>query len=84
MRYIELKVRTAQVVHGFDKHNQEIIEQVNEEQFVTKLIALDRILSVSEQYVLVTGSHGRVMYWEYTGSLVELRNRLQDADLLVD
>lgn len=37
----------------------------------------------SEQYLLVTGSHGRIMYWEYRGSMDELRGRLAEAELML-
>lgn len=83
MKFIEVAVRTALVVHGFDANNQEIIETVNETEFVTKLVALERIQSISEQYLLVTGSHGRMMYWEYDMGLAELKQRLLEAGLLV-
>lgn len=78
MKFIELSVRTAMIVHGFDEENKEIIETVSEEAFVKKLIAVSRIQSVSEQFVLVTGSHGRVMYWEYEDSFEQLRFELLD------
>jgi hypothetical protein len=38
---------------------------------------------VSEQYLLVNSSHGRVMYWEYEGDLAAVKARLADAGLLV-
>jgi hypothetical protein len=44
-----------------------------------KLIAIDRIQSVSEKYVLVTSSHGRVMYWEYEGEMSVIQQRLAAA-----
>ena len=83
MKFIEVNVRTALVVHGFDANNQEMIEAVNETEFVTKLVALERIQSISEQYLLVTGSHGRVMYWEYDMTMAVLKQRLAEAGLLV-
>ena len=43
---------------------------------------LERIQSVSEKYVLVTSSHGRVVHWEYEGGLVALKARLRAAGLL--
>ena len=72
MKFIELKVRTARIVHGFDSDNREIVEEVKELDFTRKLIAVQRIQSVSEAYILVTGSHGRVMYWEYELSLADI------------
>ncbi|WP_440877465.1 hypothetical protein [Thalassotalea sp. PLHSN55] len=83
MKFIELEVKTAVIVHGFDSDNKEIIEDVNEENFVKKLISIERIQSISEDYVLVTSSHGRVMYWQYNCSMQELSNKLQASDLIV-
>ena len=83
MKFIELEVRTAIIVHGFDDKNQEIEEVINETEFVKKLIAIGRIQSISEQYVLVTGSHGRVMYWEYNCEMVALKGKLKAASLLI-
>ncbi|WP_105102731.1 hypothetical protein [Microbulbifer pacificus] len=83
MKFLELEVRTALIVHGYDEKNREITEQINEPAFTTKLIAIERIQSISEQYVLVTSSHGRIMYWEYRGTLAELRGRLAEAGLML-
>jgi hypothetical protein len=52
MKYIELQVRTAIVVHGYDSDNKEIEELVSEPDYVRKVISIDRILSISEQYVM--------------------------------
>ncbi len=83
MKFLELEVRTALIVHGYGDNNREITEPVNDPNFVTKLVAIERIQSISEQYVLVTGSHGRIMYWEYRGSMDELRGRLAEAGLML-
>lgn len=83
MNFITLRVRTALIVHGYSADNQEIIEKVDGEDFVEKMIALARIQSISEQYVLVTSSHGRMMYWEYEGGMQALKERLAQAGLLV-
>lgn len=84
MKFIKLAVKTAFTVHGYDKDNQEIIENASEENFVNKLISVDRIQSISEQYILVTSSHTRVMYWEYDCSMQELEQRLAKADLIIE
>jgi hypothetical protein len=76
MRFILLRVRNALVMHGYTAENQEIIEQVEGEAFAEKLIAIDRIQSVSEKYLLVSSSHGRVLYWEYEGGFAPLVERL--------
>lgn len=72
------------IVHGFDESNNEIIENVNEIDYVNKLISIQRIQSISEEYILVTGSHGRVMYWEYEEDMKDLIKRLNAADLIIN
>lgn len=84
MKYIEIMVRAAKIIHGFDEHNKEIIETINETDYVNKLISVRRIQSISDEYILVTGSHGRVMYWEYETDMVRLVERLRAADLIID
>jgi hypothetical protein len=81
--FINLRVRTARTVHGYSTDNTEIVETFDAGPFVEKLIAVERIQSVSEEYVLVTSSHGRVMYWEYEGDLATVRERLSRAGLVV-
>jgi hypothetical protein len=83
MQFIELSVKTATIIHEYDHMNHEVSENINEPEFTTKLIAISRILSISEQYLLVTGSHGRVMYWEYDMDFVTLKQKLQGKGLIV-
>jgi len=83
MSYIELHVRTALIVHGFDDENREIVEEVQETEYVRKIIALERIQSISEQYLLVTSSHGRVMYWEYEETLDDVTSKLNKHGFLL-
>ena len=83
MTFIELSVRTAKVVHGYDGDNQEITEEIHESEFMRKLVRVDRIQSVSDQYILVTSAFNRVMFWEYEGTFDELRTRLGYGNLLV-
>ena len=83
MKFISLRVRNALLMHGYTLENQEIVEEFKDEAFVDKLIAVDRIQSLTEKYVLVTSSHGRVMYWEYEGSLASVRERLAAAGLVI-
>lgn len=80
--FIDLEVRTAFIVHGFDESNQEIVENLNEKPFTRKLILVDRIQSISDQYLLVNSSHGRVVYWEYKATLDEIKALLQGNTLV--
>ena len=81
--FIELEVKTAFIIHGFDSQNNEIQEQINEVNFTKKLIAIERIKSISEEYLLVTSSHNRIMYWEYKGSLSEVKQRLKNINIAI-
>ena len=83
MKFISVRVRTAIVMHGYTEDNQEIIEEFNDEPFVEKLLAIERIQSVTENYILVSSSHGRVAYWEYEGDLAVFKSRLASANLVV-
>jgi hypothetical protein len=83
MRYISVRVRNGLVSHGYDADNQEILEDVKDERFVEKLVLVERIQSIGEKYLLVTGSHGRMLYWEYEGGFEALKSRLQKAGLLL-
>ena len=83
MKFISLRVRNAILMHGYTADNQEIVEEFKDEAFVDKPIAVDRIQSLTEKYLLVTSSHGRVMYWEYEGSLASVKERLAAAGLVV-
>ena len=64
------------IFHGFDDNNQGIEEVVKEDTFVRKLLSVDRIRSISEDYVLVSAASDREMYWEYQGTLDELKAKL--------
>jgi uncharacterized protein YbcI len=81
--YISLSVRNALVHHGYAEDHSEIIQEVTGQEFAEKVIRLDRILSVTEQYLLVSGSHGRVMYWEYEGTLADIKVRLAAVNRLI-
>lgn len=70
-------------MHGYNEQNQEVLEEVKEKDYVRKLISLDRILSIGDQYILVQSSHGRVMFWEYKDSLDVLTKRLEKQGLLL-
>lgn len=83
MKFIAVRVRTAIVMHGYTEEHKEIVEEFHDQPFVEKLIAIERIQSVSEKYILVTSSHGRVMYWEYEGGLPAIKARLEAAGLVV-
>lgn len=81
--FIEIEVRLGIVVHGYDNKNKEIEEVFNETDYMKKIIAIERIQSISEKYILVKSSHGRVMYWEYKGTMKELKQKLLDINIKI-
>ncbi len=69
--FVELEVKLGLIVHGYDQDNKEI-----QEEFTKKIVALERIQSISEKYILVKSSHDRVMYWEYKDTMEQLKHKL--------
>jgi hypothetical protein len=83
-KFIRVTTGNYLIVHGFDANNKEIIEEVNVAEKTVKIVAIKRIQSISEKYLLVTGSHGRMMYWEYEESFEDLQKQLSYNSLLVE
>ncbi|MEA5141410.1 hypothetical protein [Arcicella rigui] len=83
-KFIRVTTGNYLIVHGFDANNKEIIEEVNVAEKTVKIVAIKRIQSISEKYILVTGSHGRMMYWEYEESFEDLQKQLSYNSLLVE
>ena len=81
--FLELEVKLGIIMHGFDNQNKEIEEVFEESEFMNKIISIARIQSISEKYILVSSSHGRIMYWEYKGTMEELKQRLQSIDIKI-
>lgn len=83
MKFISVRVKAAIVMHGYTSDNKEVIEELKDESYVDKIVAVERIQSISDKYILVTSSHDRVMYWEYEGGMSAIKERLAGAGLLV-
>lgn len=81
--FIELEVKLGILVHGYSAENKEIQEVLNEADFMKKIVAIDRIQSISEKYILVKSSHDRIMYWEYKETMEELKQRMLDAGITI-
>ncbi len=82
-KFIALRVRGALVLHGYTPDNEEVLVQVQGEDFADKLIAIERIQSATERYLMVSAPHGRAVYWEYEGGLVSLQDRLAAAGCVI-
>ena len=84
MQFVQITTGNYLIVHGYDVDNREITEAVTVDAPMLKLVAIERIQSISEKYVLVTGSHGRWFYWEYKESFNDLRNLLLANGLFIN
>ena len=63
--FIELSLGSHMISHGYDAENNEVLEHVVVEGFSKKVVAISRIKSVSEKYILTDYVNGRWIYWEY-------------------
>lgn len=81
--FIELEVKSSITVHGYDNENKEIEEVFEPTGFMKKIIAISRIQSISEEYILVNSSHGRLMYWKYKGTMEEVKQKLLRIDVKI-
>ena len=52
-KFIRVTTGNYLIVHGFDANNKEIIEEVNVAEKTVKIVAIKRIQSISEKYILV-------------------------------
>ncbi len=76
IKFIELTLKNHTIVHGFDARNQEITEEVQVSEASKKLVAIDRVLSVSEKYILITYAYDRIIYWEYEEEYAQVKRML--------
>jgi hypothetical protein len=63
-KFIELTLGSYIISHGYSK-NKEMMETITSDTFSKKIIAVSRIKSVSEKYILTDYVDGRWVYWEY-------------------
>lgn len=64
-KFIEISLGSYKVSHGYDENDQEIDMSFEVSGFSKKTIAIDRIKSLSEKYILTDYLDGRWIYWEY-------------------
>lgn len=76
MRFIELTLQSHIIVHGFDARNKEITEEVTVDTPSKKVIAIDRVLSLSENYILIQYVYDRIIYWEYVEEYEDVKQLL--------
>ncbi|PKH52389.1 hypothetical protein CXF68_17540 [Tenacibaculum sp. Bg11-29] len=76
VKFIELNLRSHIISHGYDENNKEITEEFIADVFSPKTIAISRIKSLSDKYVLTDYIDGRWIYWEYEESYESVKNEL--------
>jgi hypothetical protein len=79
--FIKIKCGSYKIVHGFDSENREIVETVDVPDWTEKIVAVNRIQSVTENYIRMAYSHDRIIYWKYQGGLKDLERLLAPAVL---
>jgi hypothetical protein len=83
MKYISARVRPVKVYHGYDSNRVSIIDDLPPREFVEKVIKIDRILSMTEDYIFIECPHNTVQTWEYEGSLSDIKTHLRTAGMLI-
>ena len=78
MEFIELHLGSYIISHGYGKNNNEIITHVPAKNFGKKLIAVSRIKSLSEKYILTDYVDGRWVYWEYKEDYEDVKKLLSE------
>lgn len=76
--FVELTLGNHMVSHGYDSDNKEVLEEVGS-SFAKKLVAVSRIKSLSEKYILLDYLDGRWVYWEYKESYEDIKELLQNS-----
>ncbi len=76
MSFIELHLGSYIISHGYDKHNKEVVTRVEADVFGKKMIAVSRIKSISEKYILTDYVDGRWIYWEYREDFEDVQKLL--------
>ena len=65
LEFIELTLGSYVISHGYGTKNKEMMEPIASDVFSKKIIAVSRIKSVSDKYILTDHIDGRWIYWEY-------------------
>lgn len=76
MKFIELTLGSYIISHGYDKKNVESLQHVHSDTFSKKVIAVSRIKSISEKYILTDYLDGRWIYWEYEENYEDVKQLL--------
>ncbi|MFS4494907.1 hypothetical protein [Maribacter sp. 2308TA10-17] len=77
-KYIEITLGNHMISHGYNDDNKEVTEIVRVEGFSKKVVAVSRIKSLSEKYILTNYLDGRWIYWEYEEDYETIKKLLLD------
>jgi hypothetical protein len=83
LKFIELHLGNMLIHHGYDAENKEVMQEVVGQQPARKLVALSRVQSVTEKYVLLSSGYGRFIYWEYHDGYEKVMAIFKEAGLLI-
>ncbi|RRH76223.1 hypothetical protein [Falsigemmobacter faecalis] len=81
--YFTARIRCRAILIGYDAEGNRISRDPGKEDFVEKVIKLDRILSFTEDHLFVACPHDTVEVWDYEGGLETVKKYLTARDLLV-
>lgn len=84
MSFIKIHTSNYIIVHGYDENNKEMEEVVEVTESTEKLIAVNRILSISEKYILTTYAHNRIIYWQYDEDFNHIQAQLKLQGVLIN
>lgn len=76
-KFIELSLGSCMISHGYDENNKEIEEHIKVEGFAKKLVAVNRIKSLSDKYILTDYLDDRWIYWEYQEEYSIVKGKLE-------
>ncbi len=83
MKFFTAFVRPTSIHHGYDEKNNLIVSSFPQREFVEKLIRVDRVLSITEEYIYIECPAGVAQTWEYKGTLAEIKAMFASADLTI-
>ncbi|MEN5084573.1 hypothetical protein ABE438_18985 [Bosea sp. TWI1241] len=81
--YITARIKADKIFHGYDEALAPVITDHAPRDYVEKVIKLDRILSFTDKYIFIECPHDTVQTWEYEGGLEDIKQKLNDAKLLI-
>ncbi len=84
MTYFTARIRARTVHIGYDENGELISKPMNRNEFVEKVIQLDRILSFTDDHLFVACPHNTVQVWDYEGDLTSVKTYLKEAGLLLN